>query len=253
MTGPEQHTERVHVEITIGAPVDVVWRALRDPAEIQRWHGWHVDGLDEEIEIIYRKDFTESAAEHWLQLGSGDRFELTDLGGQTRLRMIRGPRGANPEWDAYYEDINEGWTTFMHQLKFALERHPGVDRRTVFRSGVHQDRQSVLAATGLDMVADVPIGQRYAVTTTAGEALAGEVWFRSTHQIGLSVEGWGDGLLVVGDQPVSDVHPDGGAMAILTTYGLAPDAFKAIESRWGTWWASAFGDDPGPAGAATGS
>jgi uncharacterized protein YndB with AHSA1/START domain len=49
----------VAVETTIGAPFAAVWKALRDPAEIRRWHGWEYDeggGLDAEISVIYLED-----------------------------------------------------------------------------------------------------------------------------------------------------------------------------------------------------
>lgn len=33
-------SDPIIVEVTVAAPPDAVWRALRDPAEIRRWHGW---------------------------------------------------------------------------------------------------------------------------------------------------------------------------------------------------------------------
>src|SRR5688572_3649988 len=109
-------------EVLIDADPEEVWHALRDRAQIRRWHGWHADSLDEEIEIIYFSKVTEDG--HTLTLGT-DTFTVIAKDGRTLLRMVRAPKGENPEWDAYYEDINEGWTTFMQQLRFALERHPG--------------------------------------------------------------------------------------------------------------------------------
>ncbi|GAA0431530.1 hypothetical protein Acor_04320 [Acrocarpospora corrugata] len=79
--------ERFTVEVTISAPVDMVWQALRDPERIRNWHGWHFDGLDKEIEVIYSENVRESAAEYWLELQGSDRFELTDLGDSTRLTL----------------------------------------------------------------------------------------------------------------------------------------------------------------------
>ncbi|WP_214107116.1 SRPBCC family protein [Acrocarpospora catenulata] len=202
------------VEVTVAAPVDAVWRALRDPEEIRRWHGWHYDGLDKEIEIIYAQDATESAEEHWLRLGSGDLFELTDLGGATRIRLTRAPKGANPEWDAYYDDVNEGWITFLQQLRFALEHHPGEERRTVFHSGAGD----AFAITGLSALsAD---SGSYAL-----EGLTGEIWYRSANQLGVTVREWGDGLLVAG-------RSSGAAMLVLTTYGLNDAALAEVEARW---------------------
>ncbi|MGC5014311.1 SRPBCC family protein [Streptosporangium sp. DT93] len=229
------------VDVTITAPVGEVWDALRDPDLIRRWHGWHFDGLDEEIDVIYRKGAVESAGEYRLELQSNDVFELTDLGDRTRLRLTRAPRGGDPQWDAYYDDINEGWVTFVHQLAFALERHPGADRRTVFLSGAATT--PVLEAAGLAAVAGADPGA-YEVTGPAGEPLRGEVWFRSAHQIGLTVEGWGDGLLVVAELPPSLTNPDGAGMMVLTTYGLGEAAFADLESRWSAWWGRTF---PAPA------
>ncbi|MFD2357352.1 hypothetical protein ACFSTC_60850 [Nonomuraea ferruginea] len=77
--GARQMTEeRFTVEVTISAPVGEVWRALRDPEQIRRWHGWHFDGLDKEIDFIYAEHVTESPQEHWMEVQGGDRFELTD-------------------------------------------------------------------------------------------------------------------------------------------------------------------------------
>lgn len=221
------------VEVTISAPVADVWRALRDPEQIRRWHGWQADGLDQEIDLIYAQHVTESPEERWLEVQGGDRFELTDAGeGRTRLRMTRAPLSGDPEWDAYYEDVNEGWLTFIQQLRFALERHPGADRRTVFLSG-----QGTTPA-GLDPLAALGPGDPYE-HAAAGERLSGTVWFRSEHQLGLTVDGWGDGLLIASHLPPSAVHPEGMAMMILTTYGLTDEEFAGLEERWNTWWSAA--------------
>ncbi|GAA4198576.1 hypothetical protein GCM10022252_49240 [Streptosporangium oxazolinicum] len=230
--------EPYSIEVTIAVPVGDVWSALRDPELIRRWHGWHFDGLDKEIEVIYHQNVVESAAEHRLETQGGDLFELTDLDGRTRLRVTRAPRGGDPDWDAYYDDITEGWITFVHQLAFALERHPGADRRTVFLSGAAAT--PVLEATGLVTVAGLPPASPYELEGPTGETLRGQVRFRSANQVGLTVDGWGDGLLVVAQNPPSPANPGGTAMMVLTTYGLDDAAFAGLESRWNAWWARNF-------------
>ncbi|GAA3445659.1 SRPBCC family protein [Planomonospora venezuelensis] len=234
--------EPFSVEVTISAPVEEVWDALRDPGRIRRWHGWHFDGLDKEIEVIYHQDAVESAAEHRLEVQGGDRFELTGHGDRTRLRLTRAPRGGDPEWDAYYDDISEGWITFVHQLRFALERHPGADRRTVFLSGT--GGAPLLEAAGLAAVAGPPAGSPYELAAPTGETLAGEVWFRSDRQLGLTVDGWGDGLLVAAQSPASPAGRGGAAMMVLTSYGLGDEEFGALESRWTAWWERHFPAEP---------
>ncbi|MFF5111992.1 SRPBCC domain-containing protein [Streptosporangium sp. NPDC000509] len=234
--------EPFSLEVTIAAPVDDVWNALRDPKLIRRWHGWHFEGLDEEIEVIYHQNVVESAAERRMEVQGGDLFELADLGGRTHLRMTRAPRGGNPEWDDYYDDISEGWITFVHQLAFALERHPDADRRTVFLSGAAAT--PVLEATGLAAVAGLPPASPYELRAPTGETLRGQVRFRSANQLGLTVDGWGDGLLVAAQNPPSPANPGGAAMMVLTTYGLDDGAFADLESRWNAWWGRNFPEVP---------
>ena len=74
------------------------------------------------------------------------------------------------------------------------------------------------------------VGASYDVTPASGEHLQGQVWFRSPHQVGLTVQGWGDGLLVAAEMPVSEQHPDGGEMMVLT--GFDEHAFAEVEKRW---------------------
>jgi uncharacterized protein YndB with AHSA1/START domain len=236
-------TEPFRIELTIAAPVEAVWRALRDPALIRRWHGWEVEtdgGLDAEIDVIYRQHATENEAEHTLALGDGGTFTLHDTGdGHTLVRMVRAPRGDNPEWDDYYEDINEGWVTFLHQLRFALERHPGADRRTLFFSGTPGEAGEPRTALGLDRIAGTAPGERY-TADLVGEPITGQVWFHSTRQVGLSVDDWGDGLMIVGTAPPSPNRPHPQAMAVLTTYGLPDKEFAELGDRWTRWWQQTF-------------
>jgi hypothetical protein len=221
------------IEVTIAAPVDAVWRALREPQQIRHWHGWDDPGLDAEIQLIYLDEdkIRVSEADRTLEVQGGDLFELTDLGGRTRVRLTRAPRGGNPEWAAYYDDITEGWTTFLHQLRFALERHPGDARRTLFFMGKPRQRGMLLTALA---PADAPTP----MTT--------EEWFRSDHQVGHTVKEWGDGLLVVGTAPPSPTKPEGGAMAVLSTYGLTEDALAQLQSRWAAWWAERYESEQPP-------
>jgi hypothetical protein len=231
---PSEDTFRV--EVTIAAPADVVWRSLREPARIRRWHGWDDDGLDAEIDEIFIGDVTASERERTLVVQGGDTFSLHEQAdGRTMVRMVRAPRGTDPDWDAYYEDVNEGWTMFMHQLRFALERHPDRERRTVFLSGRLDGAGEPLIELGLAAAASVPPGDRYSAATPVG-TLNGKVWYRSAHQAGLSVDDWGDGLLIVGVAATSTAKPHGDVMAILTTYGLSDIEFNDVGARWTQWW-----------------
>jgi hypothetical protein len=194
------------IETTIAAPVEQVWRALREPAEVKRWFGWEYDGLDDEIDQIFVAGADASEDDWAIAFGNGDRIELTPLGDQTVVGVSRGEPEDESGWDA----IHEGWLTFMQQLRLGLERHPGEDRRTLFFAG---------EPGGASPVEELGLGE--------------DVWYRSPYQLGLLVEGYGDGLVVIAEQP------GGPAQLIVTTYGLDDAAFGAVRDRWQRWWESA--------------
>ena len=147
-------SDPVIVELEIAAPVDTVWRALREPAEIRRWFGWEYEGLEEEIRFIFVQASTADDDARVIDGGPGGTIALEDRSDRTVVRVTR-PAGS---WEGDYDEVNEGWLTFIQQLRFYLERHPGQDRRTVH------------------------------IET------AGEEWFRSEHQVG---EVRDDGALVI--------------------------------------------------------
>lgn len=89
----------VIVEVTIAVTADVVWRALREPEEIRRWHGCEYDGLDGEIQAIYLDDVTESAADLTLDTGAG-RFALEPRGDSMVVRITRPAPAGQTGWDA---------------------------------------------------------------------------------------------------------------------------------------------------------
>ncbi|WP_035812079.1 SRPBCC family protein [Jiangella gansuensis] len=225
------------IRVTVAAPVDEVWRALRSKDRIRHWHGWDSDSLDAEIDLIYFTHFVEDADALTLSVQEGDQIVLEPDGDRTRITLTRAPRGVSPEWDAYYDDITEGWTTFLQQLRFHLERQPRADRRTVFVAGHPSSGARVVEALGLSGAAGLPEGSGYSASVL-GEPLSGEVWFRSENQVGFTVDGWGPGLLVLTQTPA-----DGGAdnaTAVLSTFGLDDARYTLLAERWTAWWAGRY-------------
>lgn len=132
-----------------------------------------------------------------------------------------------------------GWISFTQQLAFAFARHRGETRRTIFFSGPPRADQLGRSLLGLD-AAPAP-GEPYGMPLGPDADAAGQVWFTARHQIGVTVDAWGDGLLVVLDSPPKeDKRPRGSAMLTLTTYGLSDAAFADLETRWRTWWDARF-------------
>jgi len=239
------------VSVTVPAAPEGVWRALRDPEEIGRWFGWEQPGLEDEIALIFHGRLADG-----IELPEGmdtsievDEERRTLRTGPHEIRVSGGPDGAvvrvtrvvdvgDTGWDAFHAEIDaieEGWLTFFQQLAFALARHPGEPRRTAFGMGALPGTDP-LALLGLAGARELEPGDAYTATLATGDELAGTVWFRSPHQVGLTVDGWGDGLLVAAAVPGSDTGATT-AMAIASTYALPSDRLADLEHRWSTWWA----------------
>ncbi len=206
------------LSVLINADARQVWIMLREPAKLLQWHGWDADSLKDEIEEIYFTDVTEDPDHRALTVKGGDTFRLEPGDGGTRVTVERADDDAV---------VTEGWITFLQQLRFALERHPNTNRRTLYFSAPPKDGQSIISTLGLD---DVPSpGDEYSASLPTGVDITGRVWFRSPHQLGLTVHSYaehGDGLLILGDLP------GGESMAVASTYDLGAKQLHEVWERW---------------------
>jgi len=187
-------------ELTLPAQHDHVWRHLREPALISRWFGWDYEGLGHEIDVIFLQEPSVDDRGHVLEWGDGiqesDRIELEDQGVEAVLRVTRGAPADG------YDDLAEGWITFAHQLRFALERGGRAERRTLHLAAAE-------AAPGASALA---------------AELPGAPWYQTELQAGIVTK---DGLLALWEKP-----PARSAAMTLTSFGDAID-----EAPWRAWWA----------------
>jgi hypothetical protein len=237
--------EAVEVEVAVAAPAGMVWSMLRDPKQIRRWHGWEYEGLDEEIRQIFIDAPRVSDADLILDTGDG-RFELEEHGEQTVVRVVRSAPAGAASWEGAYDAINEGWLTFVEQLRFALERQPGRDRNTVYLAGEARDAGagSLFDRLGLDAVEGLAVGERYHAAVATGDSLTGTVWQR---QLGLTVDRWGEGLLMLSAGGQADPG-QGASGAILSAFGLDDQSCEALAERWSRWWGEHYEPAPSSGG-----
>lgn len=237
---------RALIEVTIAAPADEVWRSLRDRERIAQWFGWDYESLEDEIDHIFFANAGSDDAARTIAFGRGDRIEVEPRGAGCVLRIVRAAPTADHDWDDIFEDETQGWIAFLLQLRFAVERHAADRRRTLFLSGAPRAGSRLLAARALGLPATGAPGTAYAITAATGDALAGQVWHRGRHQLAVTVDAAGDGLLVAMDRAPDAKHPHGHSQVILTTYGLSDAAFADLAARWRTWWGAHFdGTQPG--------
>ncbi|WP_427005033.1 SRPBCC domain-containing protein [Pseudarthrobacter sp. H2] len=226
-----------NLSVVINSDAQQVWTMLREPAKVAQWHGWETDDLAAEINQIYFSPKVVEDADHTsLVVNGGDIFTLKPVPTGTEVSVTRAAIDHNSEWAAWDEDITQGWLTFLQQLRFALERHPHGKRRTSFFA-VPGGEDSAIEKLGLS---NVPApGEPYDLTLATGEEVSGRVWFRSNHQVGLTVHNYaehGEGLVIVADQPtIPEIRPDGGSLVIVSTYDLGAHQLEAVRGHWDKW------------------
>lgn len=233
--------DRVLVEILVAAPIDIVRKAISQPPEIARWFGWNYPNLLADIEMMWTGHVIDSAGRELSSPDMPDRFTLEPLGDQTIVRVIRSAPAADG-WSGIYDDMVEGWITFFQQLKFVLERHRGEDRRTLYLNGRAKDAgtPNPIDALGLSQLWVVPNGERYQVRAATGDTLEGTIHYRTPYQLGLTVSGWGDGLLIANVRPKTAKSAHGGGTLLLSTYGASDKTFADLRERWAAWWTKTY-------------
>lgn len=224
---------QVVVDLDLSASVETVWKALREPTLIANWFGWESDSLADEIDYIF---FTHAIVDDDARTlrfaeweGIYHQLKLSPLGAKTRLTLAL--YGA-PEidWTGIYDDLREGWVTFFQQLRFALERHPDETRRTIYLSGTTgSGAQDLRTTLGLHHSSITEARHPLPTPSPLGK-LTGEAWHKTDFQQGLTVDQWGDGLLVV-----TDKSPATGSV-IINTFGLNENDFNDLRNRWNQWW-----------------
>jgi len=233
------------VSLGLAAAPDVVWAALREPEQVQRWFGWDYDGLDAEIRQIFVESVIEGVDgdSRTLAWHDGDLVTVAPADNDgTTLTITRRGGGASEVSDERPDQIEEGWIQFAQQLRFVLEREPQGARRTVAAIDLDGGPVGVGPVYRLGVAASdgVQVGGHWEVTRdlgTTSETVGGLLWYRAHFQAGYTVVApAGEALLVVQRVPVAMRPPHGRVSLVLSTYGLDDEAFGEVQRLWTTWW-----------------
>ncbi|GEL94110.1 hypothetical protein [Cellulomonas composti] len=236
------------VSLDVAVPMATVWEHLRDTELARRWFAWDGPGYDEELHRFLvelpteHRDVVGDATTHALSWPNHDELVLRAAAhepGHTHLTVTRrSHEGLLDVYDGVRDVHDEDWLTSVHQLKFALEVHPGVDRRTLAVQGLDAGdrRNRLLDRAGLHGVRGIPVGGNVEVHRPDGSTLGGTLVYRTVFQFGLHLHGLTESLLVVRETPAAASPPHGQVAAVISTFGLTDEQWDEVERRWEGWW-----------------
>ena len=239
------------VSVEIAADADTVWAHVREPVLIRRWFGWHDDDLDDEIRRVFVTDARVMESDELASRGGpvrsllwkgGDVLtvwpSMTPQGARSVLTMTRHAYESFDVFAGLYDDVDERWIASAQQLRFALEVHPGDERRTLRAAGLDAGPpgRRLLDRVGLHGIRGVPIGCHFETRRPDGTLLGGTIWHRTEYQVGIRLHGANEPLLIIDHNPTPLRTSNGRVTAVLSTFGTDDETFAAIAQHWARWW-----------------
>jgi uncharacterized protein YndB with AHSA1/START domain len=245
----------IRKEVVIDAPVDVVWRAITEAAELERWFPVEArvePGLGGSVWLSWgggtegrapitawepgrRFGWTEARGAHKLAVD----FHLEAQGGTTVVRLVQSGFGDGGDWDEEFHIVDGGWSYFLEHLRWYLERHRSQPRELIsFREAVALPRPEALArlttALGLgngQWIRQARAGQLFRARSSAGDELSGTVVAISsaTSQLALTFNELNGAILFLEMEPAP---PATRAGFWLSTYGLPEARVAEVRSRF---------------------
>lgn len=151
----EQEPDRTFdMSLEIDAPVDAVWKALTDAAELCNWFplnarikpgeggsifiSWGSDCEGEAPITIWEPNRRFQWTEQHTPKGAQRPvpvtidFTLDAAGGKTVLRLVQSGFGRGEGWNEYYDSISRGWNLVIRGLRHYLHHHRGQNRKVVW-------------------------------------------------------------------------------------------------------------------------
>jgi uncharacterized protein YndB with AHSA1/START domain len=224
----------IDLTIDIDATLDELWHALTTGEGIARWFAPHATvtpGEGGSVSVGWDpKEMWSQPITVWeparrmqtaSEMPSGDGrvvrlavdYYLEAHGGRVRLRLVHSGLDDSGSWDDYIDGLDAGWTYFLFNLKHALERHRGADRRQLsarFRTTVRDgEEHPVYGAKGLRLqppVGGLRPGDVCRLSLGGVEVDATVAVRHAARTIAFVVPAWNDALLFVEREGMKEAH-----------------------------------------------
>jgi uncharacterized protein YndB with AHSA1/START domain len=241
----------IDLTIDIEATLDEVWHALTTGEGIARWFapyaavtpgeggsvsvGWDPKEMWAAPITVWEplrrmQTVSEMPAKDGSIVRLAVDYYLEARGGRVRVRLVHSGFDDSESWDGYIDGLDAGWTYFLFNLKHALERHRGLDRRQLsarFRTTAPAgEDHPIFGPKGLRVhppVGHLRPGDACRLTLGGVDADATVAVHRAPRTIAFVVPAWNDALLFVEREGLKDTHQLG---VWLSLYGV-PEATVA--------------------------
>jgi len=243
-------TRSVELEVTIDAPVEAVWKALSDAAELVRWFAPEAKvkpGVGGTIWISWGEGMAgEGRIRVWepnrrLVWSEGEApagatpilvdFEIEGRAGSTVVRLVHSGFGASADWDEQYNATKAGWTYFLFNLAFYLARHRGRSRQMVSsrrrtRRSFSEIWNALLGKEGLEATSTTP-DQPFRITL-GGASHTGEVKIASEpRSFAGTLTSLNDGLIFIEMEPGAEAWHCG---VWISLYDVAKERVQEVQT-----------------------
>jgi uncharacterized protein YndB with AHSA1/START domain len=151
-TDSKPKTRDITLEVEVAVTPAEAWKALTDPAQIERWFPLKASGKagpGESVTFSWGpgmewttrvKEWNPPAHVRWEDPPDPSRpgvvsaidFHVETRGGRTVVRLVHSGFDASADWDDQYTSTENGWRYFLMNLRHYLERHANTPRTMVW-------------------------------------------------------------------------------------------------------------------------
>lgn len=152
MTDSTTKTRSIDLSVEIPASLEVVWRAITDPKELERWFPLKASGTAgpggaitlswgppmewtthiKVWEPPTHVQFEDPADPSRPGAVSRVDYHLETRAGRTIVRLVHSGFDASADWDEQFTSTTNGWRYFLMNLRHYVERHHDTPRTMVW-------------------------------------------------------------------------------------------------------------------------